>query len=1088
MKKLQIILVMLLCTTAVFAQERTITGIVTDGDFGGEPLTGATVTVGEGKVTNGTMTDANGHFTLTVSASTKQVKVSFMGYEPHVITLKPNQDKYNVTLYSSVKNLNEFIVTGYQQIDRRKLTSAVSELIISDETVGAIKNIDQALAGQVAGLSTVAASGAPGAPMKIRIRGTSSINGVQEPLWVLDGIPMEGNEIPAIDNLNDIDDIYQTSIAGLNPSDIENITVLKDAAATAIYGARAANGVIVITTKRGKVGHPVVNFSTKLTYTPRANIDRLNLLNADEKVGLELELLRSGYDYRQHKGGVANILDELGEYSAYQSAGWNALTSEAQQRINRLRTINTDWNDILFRNVFNQEYNASISGGSENAHYYASAGYYDEQGTVKGVENNRYNITLKTDFKMNRILTLGVNLFANQRNQDSYMTDAAGFTNPVYYSRMANPYFEPYNEAGQYNYDTNVQGRENEVPDFNIFEERANTSRERTDRSLMAIFDAELKFNQYLKLTSQFGLQYDNYTLKRYAGHNSYAMRKAKEYATYMIDGVRQSIFPDGGTKKQSEGNSNQWTWKAMLEWNRRFNEIHDVELMGGTEVRHVDAEILTSTAYGYDDRTLTTQPVLFPTESIGQRYPLHEESHTENAYVSWFSTGSYTLLHRYTLGASVRFDGSDVFGVAKKYRYLPLYSFSGLWRAKDEKFMEGLKWVEMLNLRASYGLQGNIDKNTSPYLIGTFDKLSVLPGTVETVIAAETAPNPDLKWEKTKNVNVGLDMGFLHNRIRLNVDFYYRRSTDLISSRQLPLETGFAMTTVNWASMENQGWEFSLNTRNISTKDFTWTSSVNLGLNTNKILNETVAENSTYPSREGHPVGAIFAYKTAGLDSDGYPLFLAEDGTKQTAAEFFHLNRFGASTLTAEQQRNLYTYMGTNEPRVAGGFINTFEWRDWLLNVNFMFNLGMKVRVQPSYSPTYFDRGLNTNHDILRRWTVDGTENSSLSAAYPTLMTNTAARASEYTHFSEYQTYSMLDVWVRKQNYCRLQSLRLGYRIPKKLLTHIGITSASLSLEARNLFVIASNYNNYLDPETMGNPYAQPISKSFIFGLNVNF
>ena len=1088
MKKLQIIFLTLLFGMSLFAQERTITGTVTDGDFNNEPLVGATVAVGEGKVTKGTVTDMNGHYTLTVLASIKKITISYMGYESRTITLKPNQTKYDVTLYSSSKSLNEFIVTGYQQIDRRKLTSAVTEVKISDETVGAIKNIDQALAGQVAGLSTVAASGAPGAPMKIRIRGTSSINGVQEPLWVLDGIPMEGNEIPAIDNLNDIDDIYQTSIAGLNPSDIENITVLKDAAATAIYGARAANGVIVITTKRGKAGRPVVNFSTKLTYTPKASINRLNLLNADEKVGLELDLLRSGYGYRQHKGGVANILDELGEFSAYQSGGWDALSVEAQQRINRLRTINTDWNDILFRNVLNQEYNASISGGGDNAHYYASAGYYNEQGTVKGVENNRYNITLKTDFKMNRILKIGVSLFANQRKQSSYMTDAGGFTNPVYYSRMANPYFEPYDENGHYNYDTNVQGRENEVPDFNIFEERANTSKKRTDRSVMAILDAELKFSRHLKLTSQFGFQHDNYTLKRYAGHNSYAMRKAKAYATYMVDGARQSIFPDGGMKKQTEGNSDQWTWKAMLEWNQRFNEIHDVELMGGTEVRHVDAEILTSTAYGYDDRTLTTQPVLFPTESIGQRYPLHEESHTENAYVSWFATGSYTFLHRYTLGASVRFDGSDVFGVAKKYRYLPLYSFSGLWRVKDEKFMEPLKWVEELNLRASYGLQGNIDKNTSPYLIGTFDRLSVLPGAVETVIAAETAPNPNLKWEKTKNVNVGLDMGFLHNRIRLGVDFYYRRSTDLISSRQLPLETGFAMTTVNWASMENRGWEFSLNTRNISTKDFTWITNFNLGLNTNKILNETVAENATYPAREGYPVGAIFAYKTAGVDADGYPLFLAKDGTKQTAAEFFRLNRFGASTLTAEEQRGLYTYMGTDEPKVSGGFINTFEWREWQLNINFMFNLGMKVRTQPSYSPTYFDRGLNTNYDILHRWVAGGTGNEALSAAYPVLMTSTAARASEYTHFSEYQTYSMLDVWVKRRNYCRLQSLRLGYRIPKKVLTPIGISSASVSFEARNLFVIASNYDNYLDPETMGNPYAQPIPKSFIFGLNVNF
>lgn len=1082
-RRLHLSILALMCTLAALAQQRVVTGTVTDGELKGEPLPGATVSVGEGAARVGTVADADGHFRLTVPAQAKKLTVSFMGYGTKSVALKTGQDKYDVTLFFEERGLGEVIVTGYQQIDRRKLTAAVTKVDISDATVGAVKSIDQALAGQVAGLASVASTGAPGAPVKIRIRGTSSINGVQEPLWVLDGIPMEGNEVPAIDNLNDIDDIYQTSIAGLNPSDIDNITVLKDAAATAIYGARAANGVIVITTKKGKEGRPAINFSSKWTYSPRTDIGRLNLLNASEKVDLELDLLQSGYDYRQHKGGVAGILDELGEFDTFQTGGWDALSTAAQERIDRLRGINTNWNKILFRPVLNQEYNASVSGGSDRAHYYVSAGYYDEQGTVKGVENNRYNVTLKTDFKVNRILTLGASIFANQRRQDSYMTDGGGFTNPVYYSRMANPYFEPYDEQGNYIYDTNVQGRENEVPDFNIFEERANTSKRRTDRSVMAIFDAELKLMKGLKLTTQFGYQHDNYTLKRYAGNDSYAMRKEKAYATYMIDGVRKSIFPDGGMKRQTEGNTDQWTWKAMLEWNKRMADVHDLQLMGGTEVRHVESELLTSTAYGYDDRTLTTQPVLFPTESIARRYPLHDESHTENAYVSWFATGSYTLLYRYTLGASVRFDGSDVFGVAKKYRYLPLYSVSALWRVKEEPWMERAKWMDDLNVRASYGLQGNIDKNTSPYLIGTFDKTSVLPGRVETVIAAETAPNPNLKWEKTSNVNAGIDVAVLHNRIRLSADFYYRRSTDLISSRQLPLETGFAQTTVNWASMENRGWEFAVNTRNIATKKFTWTTSINLGFNQNKILNETVAENSTYPSREGHPVGAIFAYRTAGLDADGYPLFVGKDGEVQTAAEFFKLNRFGASTLTAEEQRGLYTYVGTSEPKCSGGFINNFELGPWQLGINFMFNLGMKTRVQPSYSAVYFDRGLNTNHDILHRWNSE-----TQTGSYPALMVSTPERAAEYTHFAEYNTYSMLDLWVRSLNYCRLQSVRLGYKLPKEWLQTLGIAGASVSLEGRNLMVVASDYRNYLDPETMGNPYAQPIAKSFIFGLNVNF
>ena len=534
-----------------------------------------------------------------------------------------------------------------------------------------------------------------------------------------------------------------------------------------------------------------------------------------------------------------------------------------------------------------------------------------------------------------------------------------------------------------------------------------------------------------------------------------------------------------------TEAHTSQWTWKAMAEFNKRFNSIHDLELMLGTEVRRLKTTSLYSAAYGYDNRTLTTQPVIFPTEDLARQYPLHSETNLENAYVSWFATGSYTLLSRYTFGASVRWDGSDVFGVAKKYRFLPLYSLSGLWRVSNEPFVQNSsasKWLNNLALRASYGLQGNIDKNTSPYLIGTFDKVTVLPGNVETVIKAETAPNPNLRWEKTANVNLGLDISLFDNIINLSADYYYRKSTDLIGTRMLPLETGFASTVINWASMKNQGLEIALSTRNIKTKDFTWTTNLNLGFNSNTVLRETVAQNATYPSREGHPVGAIFAYETAGLDAQGYPVFVASDGSKVSAEDLLKLNSHGASTLTAEQQRNLYKYMGTTDPKVSGGFINTFEYKDWQLGVNFIFNLGMKVRVRPSYSPATFDRGLNTNRDILNRFTTDNP-----AGRYAILMEKNV-RVPEYIQYSEYNLYSMLDTWVRDNSYWRLQSLRLGYKLPSKLLTKVGVKSASLSLEARNLFAIASNYDNYLDPETMGNPFAQPIPKSFILGINVQF
>lgn len=1077
-----ILLCLFIGILSMAAQTRTVTGSVFD-KADNQPVIGATIAVmsAQGTVAHGTTTDLDGKFKLEVPSGTQNLTCRFMGYTTTTIHLQTGKDNYTVYMENDSKQLNELVVTGYQAIDRRKLTSAVTTIKMSDEIIGGVNNIDQALAGQIAGLSSVTSSGSPGAPVKLRIRGTASLSGTQDPLWVLDGIPLEGTDIPSMEDLQDIDNIYQTSIAGINPQDIESITVLKDAAATAIYGARAANGVIVITTKKGKAGKPQINFSMKLTYNPKTDIDRLNLLNSDEKVDLELGLLQSDYTYRENKGDVARIIAGYGLTDAYKAGGWNALSPEAQADINALRAVNTDWNDILFRGVFNQEYNVSLSGGSEKATYYSALGYYVEQGNVESVKNDRFNLTLKTDYRINSKLKVGASVFANRRKQRSYLTYNEGFTNPVYYSRIANPYMSPFDDEGNYIYDTNVQHRQGDdiVPDFNIFEERANTSNENTFTSLMSIFDAEFKWNEHFKVTSQFGLQWDENMIEKYAGQDSYAMRREKEQHQY--NGT--TVLPEGGSNKITENHSSQWTWKAMAEYQNRFKDIHELELMAGTEIRHNEDKSLYSAVYGYDARTLTSKPIIFPNEEKAESVPLHTETYLENAFVSWFATGSYTLLHRYTLGGSIRFDGSDIFGVAKKYRYLPLYSVSGLWRISDEPFMKNVTVINHLGLRASYGLQGNIDKNTSPYLIGIYDQTTILPGNSEDAIRPSSAPNPDLRWEKTQSANIGMDLSLWDNIISLSVDYYYRKGTDLIGLRMLPLETGYTSTTVNWAQMENEGVEVALTTRNIHTKDFTWFTNLNFGYNDNTVLRETVAENAIKPSREGYSVGAIFAYKTAGLDDEGYPLFLTQDGRKVTATEFFKLNNAGASTLSAEEQRNLYSYIGSTEPKVSGGFMNTFKYKRVTLGINCIFNFGMYVQTTPTYDPTNYDRGLNSNRDILNRWTPDHT-----NTTLPKLMTENDGRTGEYLRYKEQNLFRELDIWVKKQNYFRFESIRLGYELPEKWLKPVGIKSASVSLEGRNLWVIASNYHNYLDPETMGNPYAAPIPKSFIFGLNVNF
>lgn len=1085
--------------TSAFAASRQVQGVVISSEDN-MPLIGASVYIkaedlskdGNSPTITGVITDIDGKFNISVPEGVTRLFCSYVGHEVQELKLVPGKDQYEITLFPSAQMLDAVVVTGYQTVERRKLTAAVGKLNISDETIGAVKSIDQALAGQIAGLSVTSTSGAPGAPAKIRIRGTSSLNGTQDPLWVLDGIPLEGTDVPQSNVLNDVSNIQQSSIAGLNPADIENITVLKDAAATAIYGARAANGVIVITTKKGKVGKPVINFSSKFTYMPTLSTNRLNMLNSQEKVDLELELLRSNFAYGDNKGGVSKIISGYGLTDAYKKGGWGALTPEAQTDISRLRNTETDWGDILFRDAFNQEYSLSLSGGNERVTYYTSIGYYQENGNVKGVGLDRLNIVAKTSYKVNRMLKFGVSLFVNRRNNKTYLTDTYGLVNPVYYSRKANPYYQPFDANGNYVYDFDVQNNSDTDLGFNIFEERKNTSNEETINALSSIFDAELRFNDKLKFTTQLGLQLDKASKEQIADKESFSMRIIRKNSKYW-DSASQSnkyFIPDGGVHKAYENTNSQITWKAMGEYRDSFNDIHELEVMVGTELRKTWYETLFSAGYGFDRQTLTTKPVVFPDEDRARQFPLHQKTYKENAYVSFFSTASYSLMNRYTFGGSIRFDASDLFGVDKKYRYLPLYSVSGLWRLSNEPFMQGTrKWMDNLAFRVSYGIQGNIDKNTSPFLLGKYIVDNILPGGSEHMIDINSAPNKKLRWEKTQSVNVGLDFSVLNQALNLSVDYYYRKGTDLIGKQMLPLETGFVSTNINWASMVNKGVEVSLSTRNVATKNFSWYTNLNFAYNNNKVLREAIPEAQTIPGREGYPVDAIFAIKTAGLDEEGYPLFYDKEGKKVTLKELYRLqDPFGLgftvnSDVTPAEERSFYSYIGSQDTPYTGGLINTFSYKNWELTANLSFNLGGYVRITPSYNFINFDRGQNVNSDILDRWTPENTD-----GRLPALITS-EKRADEYYWYDQKsEIYKNLDIWVKKLNYFRLQNLRLGYRLPEKMTKSLGMGSASVAIEGRNLLVFGSSYKNFLDPESMYNPYAPPIPKSITFSLNLNF
>ncbi|NLR79833.1 SusC/RagA family TonB-linked outer membrane protein [Chitinophaga eiseniae] len=1093
---------------------RTIKGKVVDATSG-EALPGVSIYAGNKTIgtTTGTdniienisigaITNEKGEFTLQLSDSlkVKQLTVNYMGYETKLVTITAS-NHYQIALGSSSKNLSEFVFTGYQTIRKNKSTGATDKVSMDKIEMGGVMSVEQMLQGQLSGVANTTLSGAPGQAAKIRIRGTSSLQGTQDPLWVIDGLPVEGTNLPKLEDAKAIDQLYTSSIAGYSPADIESITVLKDAAATAIYGARAANGVIVITTKNGRKGeHMTVSYRNNFTVTKKPDLGRLNLMNSHQKVNLELDLFTSDFKYLPDNGEVSRILSKYGVTPEDLSAkGFEGIDANARNEINALRGINTNWNDLLFRSAFTQEHSVSVSGGGDKSAYYFSGGYYDEKGATIGTGAQRYNITLKTDYDLSDKLKFSAGIFANQRTQSSYLTNSSGNTNPTSYARVANPYTRAEDENGKYVYDRNVVGDVG-ILDFNVLEERANTSNSIKTQAVNTNFKLDYEIIPRLHISSQLGIQSENTSSEQIALENTYYIRQLADQKTRRdpVTNERVTYLPKGGMISNGQQNMQQYTLKTLAEYSFNLNKKHDFNFMAGNELRRIKDKGITKVGYGYDPKTLTTQPPKYANDNEIHSLYKDRNTYTENAFVSFFGTGSYTLNNRYTLGASIRFDGSDLFGVDPKYKYLPLWSVSGLWRVMEEPFMKNVRFLDMLNVRASYGLQGNVDKSTSPFVIGTYENVAILPGNPIQTIKVGTPPNAKLRWEKTINKNIGVDFAVLKNRVNVTVDYYQRHGKDLINALALPLETGFQTLNVNWAEIENKGVEVSISTRNITRKDFRWSTDFNFSYNKNTVLRETLPDNAYFPSREGAAIGTIWGLPYAGINEHGM-IMVNYQGKTTSLSELLQLQDdfagdpdlgglFPYSNLTNEQQRNLFTNMGTSDPLYTGGFNNNFTYKQFDLSIGLMFNLGQKVQIQPPYSPFVYNRGTNTSTAILDRWTP-----ANPHGKYPALFGNDATTPEELKLLGNWLAdktyqYNSLGLWVRDGGYVRVRNITLGYRLPDEIGNRIRMKGLKITAEARNPFVFAKNYDGYLDPETMGNMYAQPVPKTFTIGLNATF
>ena len=1075
--------------------------LVTGTVVGGKPempIAGASVYVSSSMVGNqtdekgilqgamlGTTTDFDGNFELRVDPNIKSLVISYMGFESKTIELGNNTKNLRITLKESSENLDEVIITGYQKIEKRKATSAYAKVDVAEIEQAGVATVDQMLTGQLPGVMVQPTTGAPGAASKISIRGIATLNGSSDPLWVLDGIPLQGDDIPEdFRDKDNIDNLQSSPIAGLNPGDIESITVLKDASATSIYGARAANGVIVITSKKGKRGAMRINTNANVFVTQRPDFSKLNLLNASQKVDLELYLAsRPDLTYQQNRGAVARILNNYNQYDVFQNNGFDAISSAAQNAINELRNVNTNWGKELYQMAVNQQYTLSISGGSEHNDYYFSAGLFDEQGTTIGTGQKRFNITLKDNFSITDKLKVGVALFGSQNRTSSYISGADAYTNPAYYARHANPYLRLTDAAGNYVYDPDLVERSDLNLNYNVLEERRNTAHEYKANSLKSIFNIDYDFNEDLKFSTQLGLQLDFNSTEKVSDKNSYYTRKYRQQSRYSVSGGYDYYMPEGGIIQNWNADVFQYNWKTTANYNTTFNKRHELDLMLGTEFRQNKHTEIHTKGFGFNSNTLTTIPITNELALKNSLFDTYKKTYNENVFASFYGTASYTLDRKYTVFGSLRYDGSNLFGVNPKYRYLPIWSFAGSWNLDKEDFMANIDAIDMLKLRASYGVQGNIDKSTSPFVVGQYDNVSILPGTNEEAIRATNAPNPNLRWEKTTSSNIGFDLSLFNNRVFLTGDYYSRKSTDLIGLRSIPLENGYNFISTNWATVSNKGYELSINTTNINTPNFRWTSGLNIAHNKSVVEDIEIPENNLKPSLKGHSVRAIFALKTAGLDSNGLPLFW-KNGRKVTAVEFYNLEEgVDGSQLSREDHRNLYTYAGDGMPKFTGGFRNTFSYKQFDLRVLTNFNIKQTVRAEPTYNPTQAQPGSNYNTDILKAGT--GKYPALIGANSPGFNTNLLY--SWYNTYDAGNTYKDLDIWLKDISYIRISSIRLSYALPKKQLEKLRISGLNFNLEARNMFVIGTDYDGYFDPETYGSLYAQPIPKIISAGFNLS-
>lgn len=1096
---------LLFCTLqfTATAQSMRFSGRVTDTD--GAPVIGAGLVCIE-KNAAGTTTDLDGNFSITLPAGAKTVKFSSVGMKEFVYQLIPGRTE-NVRIIMEWENteLDQVVVTGYAQTSVKRITGSVAVLNSEKFEAKAISSVDALMQGEVAGVSIKSLSGQPGTQAKITIRGSNNITGSSAPLWVVDGVPLQ-SESPALSSeqlaTGGFDNIFVNGIGNINPNDIESITILKDAAAAAIYGSRAANGVIVVTTKKGEAGKMRISYNNTFSWSFKPERS-LNLMNSSEKLSWEDELWNefSAAKYAASLtdntviypvvGIVGQIRAGLGDFASMKG------DKAAQDKyIESLRNVDTNWYDLLFRNSFSQGHHLSLSGGSGKSTYYVALGLNDEDGMLIHNDYRRYNVNAKMTLTPTDWARIDVGMeAARQESKMPYST-----VDPFYYAFFSNPYERAYNADGSYAADNtwftlgyyNGRGAEQVMPKngFNIIRELDSNYSKTANTNGTFRAQTDFRIIEPLHFVGLVSYSYSNNSTDKVIDKYSYSAFRDRLGSD---DRSQTNLY---GNISQNRTNRNSYVARGHFSFNKTFAETHTVNLLAGAELRGSGSNTIFTKRYNYDPKTGTTSlpQISGPQDEwLSEVEKLNGEYFSKTRYASFYASADYYLGKSIVLNASFRTDGSSNFGSNKQFN--PTWSAGAAWHIGEEAWIKkALPALSHATLRAAYGFTGDVNTSTSHLLVIQYLQQQYRYFGDETfnLGTIPSAPNPDLGWEKTQDAKAGLDFGLWKDRLTLNTEYYYRLSTDVVTSSPVQSTTGFTSVYFNAADIMNSGIELTLNGKIIRTKDWGLSAAVNFAYNYNKVLKYNPVSKSGITSKdryvEGYPTGAIFSGKYARIAKDTglYEFYLRPDAVISNAAD---LNK----------PDNYRYYLGTTIAPYTGGFNLSASWRQLRLSISGVYSFGCKTYERFRYPASYsnashsgvstetvqsqfsdlYGNHLNVEKDRTNRWTATHTT----GVKYPRI----------YDYFDgkyNFASYNPMDssiidaVYLKNNSYLRIKSIILTYSLPGAAVKKMRMRGLSFNVSLNNFFTF-TKYDG-MDPEIPGATY--PTARSVSAGMNIDF